>query len=313
MPSLAEAQPEPWEVNATVSRLRIGTCSWKYPSWAGLVYSAPHGINYLHEYARMYDTVEVDQWFWSLFEGGSPRLPLPSDVAEYRRSVPDTFRFTVKAPNALTLTHYRQKTKSDPLAPNPHFLSPDWLARFLALLDPLGDTLGPIALQFGYLNRQHLSGQAELLERIAGFLEDVPNEPQYALEIRNPKWLNAKHFGLIADRSLVPVLLQGYWMPPVWEVYRESRDLLHQAPAVVIRLHGPDREGMERETGRQWDHLVVERNEELRAVAGMTQELLDAGVDVYLNVNNHYEGSAPLTVERLSALMGQGTGDRADR
>jgi hypothetical protein len=28
-------------------------------------------------------------------------------------------------------------------------------------------------------------------------------------------------------------------------------------------------------------------------------------VSVYLNVNNHYEGSAPLTIDRLRALMGQ--------
>ena len=32
--------------------LRIGTCSWKYPSWEGLVYSKATGINYLEEYAR---------------------------------------------------------------------------------------------------------------------------------------------------------------------------------------------------------------------------------------------------------------------
>ncbi len=46
--------------------LRIGTCSWKYPSWEGLVYSRSAGIDYLAEYARRYNTVEVDQWFWAL-------------------------------------------------------------------------------------------------------------------------------------------------------------------------------------------------------------------------------------------------------
>jgi hypothetical protein len=34
--------------------------------------------------------------------------------------------------------------------------------------------------------------------------------------------------------------------------------------------------------------------------------VLGAGVDVYLNVNNHYEGSAPLTIERIEALLGRG-------
>jgi len=39
----------------------------------------------------------------------------------------------------------------------------------------------------------------------------------------------------------------------------------------------------------------------------MAGELLDAGADVYLNVSNHYEGSAPLTIERIRALLGAKT------
>jgi uncharacterized protein YecE (DUF72 family) len=60
--------------------LQIGTCSWRYPSWAGLIYSAPEGIDYLAEYAAHYSTVEVDRWFWSLYPGHAPRLPAAEDV-----------------------------------------------------------------------------------------------------------------------------------------------------------------------------------------------------------------------------------------
>jgi len=289
----------------SMSQLRIGTCSWKYPSWAGLVYSAPEGINYLEEYARRYDTVEVDQWFWSLFEGSEPRLPRPSDVEEYRRSVPDGFRFTVKVPNSVTLTHHHTKSKGDPLVPNPHFLSADLFTRFLSLLEPLGDALGPLIFQFEYLNRQKMRSQGEFLEGFAEFAGRIPTGRQYGLEIRNQNWLNDKHFEFASRHGLTPVLLQGYWMPPVWETYRESRDLLHDAKTVVVRLHGPDREAMESETGGKWDRLVVERDDELTAIVGMTRELLDAGVDVYLNANNHYEGSAPLTIERIEGLIGR--------
>ena len=132
----------------TMSQMRIGTCSWKYTSWSGLVYSARKGINYLQEYARRYNTVEVDQWFWSLFAGGEPRLPDPSDVDEYRRSVPRDFRFSVKVPNSITLTHNYSKVKGAPLVPNQHFLSSDLFAQFLSLLEPLGDLLGPLIFQF---------------------------------------------------------------------------------------------------------------------------------------------------------------------
>lgn len=55
-------------------RLHIGTCSWKYESWKGLVYSKARPENFLKEYSAVYSTVEVDRWFWSLF-GESVVLP----------------------------------------------------------------------------------------------------------------------------------------------------------------------------------------------------------------------------------------------
>ena len=99
-----------------MSPVRVGTCSWKFESWAGLVYSAAKGIDYLAEYARHYDTVEIDQWFWSLFDE-SVVLPKPDVVQSYLASVPDDFLFTVKVPNSITLTLWeirncRKRTKA---------------------------------------------------------------------------------------------------------------------------------------------------------------------------------------------------------
>lgn len=84
-----------------MAMLRIGTCSWKYASWEGLVYSAPGGINFLEECARRYDTVEVDQWFWSLFAGDRVVLPDPAVVEECGCSVPATFKFTAPPSSML--------------------------------------------------------------------------------------------------------------------------------------------------------------------------------------------------------------------
>ena len=47
--------------------IRFGTCSWKYDSWRGILYSDEVNINYLKEYSSHYSTVEIDQWFWSLY------------------------------------------------------------------------------------------------------------------------------------------------------------------------------------------------------------------------------------------------------
>ena len=85
-------------------KLHIGTCSWKYDSWRGLIYSADKQINYLEEYSRHYRTVEVDQWFWSLFGEDTAVLPKATVVSEYGSSVPDDFVFCAKVPNSITLT-----------------------------------------------------------------------------------------------------------------------------------------------------------------------------------------------------------------
>lgn len=58
--------------------------------------------DYLADYAQHLGTVEVDQWLWSLFPTGVT-LPATGNVKQYADSVPDDFRFTVKAPNAITL------------------------------------------------------------------------------------------------------------------------------------------------------------------------------------------------------------------
>ena len=287
-----------------MAALRIGTCSWKYPSWAGLVYSSPKGINHLAEYATRYDTVEIDQWFWSLFGVDNLKLPDSATVAEYRASVPDDFRFTVKAPNSITLTHLHRREKSEPLVANPHAFSPDLAHVFVDLLNPLHDVLGPVMLQFGYLNRQMVASSRQFEERLESLARQLPAVPMFGVEIRNPKWLGSSLFDLLARCHLVPVLLQGYYMPPVTDVYRHWGPAIADHDTVVVRLHGPDRAGMEKRTGKRWDRIVEARDSELGDVVEMIEDLLGRGLDVYVNVNNHYEGSALLTIERIRKLLG---------
>jgi uncharacterized protein YecE (DUF72 family) len=92
-------------------------------------------------------------------------------------------------------------------------------------------------------------------------------------------------------------------MPDITTVFQQSRALILEQETVVVRLHGPDRKGIEKRTGKQWNQVVAPRDEELAAVVSMVRDLLERGIDVYLNVNNHYEGSAPLTIERLQRLL----------
>ena len=283
--------------------LHLGTCSWKYDSWRGLVYSeAPHP-DYLAEYARKYGCVEIDQWFWSLFGPGKVVLPQPKTVAEYAAAIPAGFRFGVKMPNSLTLTHYRPKTKADPLVPNPHFLSMDLLKTFLDQLTPLKPYLGPMMFQFEYLNRDKMSSQAEFQERLGGFVSQLPQDYCWCVESRNPNYLNGRYFNFLQANGLAHVFEQGYYMPPVLEIYRRHADLLSET--AVIRLHGPDRGAIEGRTGKEWNRIAEPREADLDALAEVVKGLQKRKRDIWVFANNHFEGCAPLTLDRLKQRLGK--------
>jgi uncharacterized protein YecE (DUF72 family) len=283
--------------------LRVGTCSWKYDSWKGLIYQAGKAYraqDYLPDYARRLNTVEVDQWFWSLFPG-QVRLPSPGDVELYARSVPADFIFSVKAPNALTLTHFyaKQPPSAGTCAglPNEHFLSLPLLSEFLERLHPLGKKLGPVMFQFEYLNRKKMPDAAVFFEKFGEFIDRAPKGYLYALETRNPNYLSSALFDFLGTRGLGFVYLDGYYMPPIGEVF----DKFHPATGSfqVIRLHGGDRGKIEERTGNQWDAVVDPKPGGLQSAARIIRAGSKKRATTYVNVNNHYEGSAPLTIRRL--------------
>ena len=72
----------------------------------------------------------------------------------------------------------------------------------MAALDPMAGVLGPLIFQFEYLNRQKMSGQAEFQERFEQFLAALPQDRQYALETRNPHYLNTAYLDYLRRKKL---------------------------------------------------------------------------------------------------------------
>ncbi|QQS37803.1 MAG: DUF72 domain-containing protein [Ignavibacteriales bacterium] len=283
------------------SKLYIGTCSWKYDSWKGLVYPEQDKFNFLEEYAKHFNSVEIDQWFWSLNSADKISLPKEKDVESYAASVPDDFKFSIKVPNSITLTHFYKKNKTEPLKSNPHFLNPDLFSQFLNTLSPMKNKLGPLMFQFEYLNKEKMNSQHEFMDRFEKFLEDTDRNYMYAIEIRNPNYLNKNFFEFLNRNNISMVFLHGYYMPPVWETFQAFQT--HLKNTVIFRLHGPDRSGIEEKTGGDWSKIVEPRDDEILKIVKMIQLLLSLEIDIYANVNNHFEGSAPLTIQKIRDVL----------
>jgi uncharacterized protein YecE (DUF72 family) len=146
-----------------------------------------------------------------------------------------------------------------------------------------------------------MPGLPAFLERLGAFFARAPSGYQYAIEIRNPNYLKPAYFDFLREQGLGCVLLDGYYMPPIGEVVRNFDT--STADFTVLRLHGSDRSGIEQKTKGLWHQIVEPQDARLTAAADITQGAIRSGVDVYVNVNNHYEGCGPLTIQRLMALL----------
>ena len=89
-----------------------------------------------------------------------------------------------------------------------------------------------------------------------------------------------------------------------WSTYgRRLERQIRKFRTVIFRLHGTGREEIEKETGNTWNRIVNSREKELSDIAAIVKDLTGSKNEIYVNINNHYEGSAPLTIERFRKFL----------
>ena len=261
------------------SLLRLGTSSFTADGWDLSFY--PKGMNprdYLSYYATQFDTLEVDATFY--------RIPAVSTVQGWFNKTPSNFIFALKTPQEIT--HERVLVDTD-----------DVFSQFLRSTEPLGEKLGVILLQFPYFNKKTFAAPADFLVRLKPFLEKLPAQPRFALEIRNKYWLGAALSDLLRKHNVALTLIDHPWMPRPKE-YFATLDAV-TTDFTYIRWLG-DRKGIE-EVTKLWDKTVVDRSNDLKEWVEACRNFLKRKIRVYTFANNHYGGHAPDTLRLFQKLM----------
>lgn len=271
------------------SSARFGTCTWNYDSWIGLIYTkpSPTAAGYLTEYSQHYSTAEIDSWFY--------RIPSRNEVLAYKNAVPPDFRFTCKIPQQICLTHHRNQKRNNDLIPNPDFLSLERWNQFLDVISPLKKQVSAFIFEFEYLNKQKMPSLNIFIDKLSDFFRRAPHGTPYAIEPRNSNYLTTEYFKFIQEHNLIHVLSEKQYMPHIYDIYHQFKSYLGNT--AVVRLLGGDRKAIETQTAGQWNQ-IVDPKPDLPQIAHLIAELAETK-SVYVNVNNHYEGSAPLTIKFL--------------
>lgn len=292
-------------------RLRLGTSSWHFPGWAGLVwgrqYPQPmlsrHG---LAAYAAhpLLRTVSLDRALYR---------PMADD--EYARlalQVPNDFRFVVKAPAEVCDATRRDPQTGAPLAPNPAFLDPGLAVTLCArpAAAGLGDKLGVLVFQLSPLSPRWLSDEPGLHERLAAVWRairpELPEHTVIALELRDPSLLTSALAQTLREHAVRSCLGLHDRLPVINEQLPLHRAMWPGDLVCRWSLQRGQRYAQARDRWAPFDKLQAPDVATRTTLARVTAATLNAGHCAFITINNKAEGSAPHSVLELAlALLAQ--------
>jgi uncharacterized protein YecE (DUF72 family) len=259
--------------------LRLGSCSFTAPGWSGSFY--PPGSSsqdFLRIYAEEFLTVELDvTWY---------RVPTPRMIAAWYDKTPPEFVFAAKVPQ--TVTH--DKVLVD---------CAEEMREFLQAMGGLREKLGPLLLQFPFFRRDYCATLDEFLAVLEPFLDALPRDVKFAVEIRNDAWITERLLDALRARNVAFAWTDRARMSRPKELAARLDPVT--ADFTYIRWLG-DRSGIE-EITKTWNRVVVDRTSELAEWAGLLTELRRRGVSIYGYVNNHFAGHSPATIRSLLDLL----------
>ena len=207
-------------------------------------------------YARHFNTVEINNSFY--------RLPTPQTFEAWRENAPRDVVFAVKASRFIT---HMKKLKDAKRSSEKFFLATDHLEK----------KLGPILFQLP--PRWKLN-----IDRLAEFLEALPDEHRYAFEFRDESWLVPEVFQLLRKYKAAFCIHDFADMKMPNEI---------TADFAYIRFHGPT-------SAKYWgSYSTGQLRTWGQRIEGWRRELSA----VYVYFNNDPEGAAVKNALKLKELV----------
>jgi uncharacterized protein YecE (DUF72 family) len=292
--------------------LRLGTSSWNYPGWIGMVWDREYPENNLSRYGLaayakhpLFKTVSIDRGFYR---------PLNvAQFAEYASQVGKDFRFVVKAPSLVTDALVRDEDGRG-MRINPYFLNPVEAGKLFVepALEGLGNKLGALVFQVSPLPNQMLGSMPQVIDRLYQMLNAISDFKQtapdgvVAVEVRDPQWLTPQFVQALRDTKATYCLGLHAKMPSINEQLPILR-ALWPGPLVcrwnLNPLHGAYGYENAQQAYSPYDKMVDPDLDTRAILAKVISGTAKVGQNVYVTLSNKAEGSAPLSVIELAKVV----------
>lgn len=284
----------------------IGGSSWKYEGWLGQIYQRERYLSRgrfskrlfeaecLREYAETFPAVCGDFAFYQFPEEGFWRALFSK--------TPAGFQFAFKVPEQITCKVFPDHARYGPQAgkDNEAFLDAAMLQQmFLRPLSPYREKTAVLIFEFGTFGKRSFEDLGAFLDRLDPFLAALPPEFRYAVEIRNPDFLEKDYFACLRSHRVAHVYNAWSRMPEL----RQQMAIPDSATADFLVSRALLRRG------RVYEEAVAtfapytevqdpnpQARESMRVLIGRAREEQRF---LFLFVNNRLEGNAPLTILSL--------------
>jgi uncharacterized protein YecE (DUF72 family) len=285
--------------------VHLGSSSWNFRGWTGLVYRAGYKSDRhfvhdsLYEYARwpLWRTVGIDRSFYA---------PLSAEeLAHYAALLPLGFRCVEKVWQELSTFVFPKHPRYGAAAgrPNPSFLDPARFANevLAAHVPAFSDRVATFVFEISPL--PHAPDVRAFEDRLQRFLAAAPRGWQYAFELRDDRLMTERYFSLLREHGAVHCFNQWSRMPPIREqLVRHGRRLAGMAVCRLLLPHGGDYEALV-DAWAPFDRMQAE-NPAMREDVRELVEIAGAeAIPLYVIINNKAEGSSPLTAIALAELL----------
>jgi uncharacterized protein YecE (DUF72 family) len=283
--------------------VHLGTSSWSFSGWSGLVYAGAHTDSKLARdglaaYAAhpLFRTVSIDRTFYA---------PLSEkEFADYAAKVPMHFRFVVKAPMAITSSYVRDDAGR--FSDSPFYLDLSYaIDNFVApAANGLGANAGPLVFQFPPQGKRITSNPDSFINQLYRFLRDLPPGLRYAVEVRDTELLTTRFFKCLETTNVSFCVASHARMPsPAEQIARMSAHLPEGDFICRWSLHAGFKYEDAKERYAPFDRIVDEDIESRMALAAAVASAARGGRVSFVTINNKAEGSAPHSVRLLAEAI----------
>ncbi len=161
--------------------LFVGTSGYAYKEWKGVFY--PEKLpqkEMLAYYGERFSSCEINNTFY--------RMPSESVLATWSKTVPDHFRFILKA--SRRITHFKRLNDTE-----------EELGYFLKTSTTLGAKLGPTLFQLPPNFKKDL-------DKLEQFLKSLPKRWRAAFEFRHDSWFDDDVISLLDSHNVALVSVE---------------------------------------------------------------------------------------------------------